>query len=207
LTPYQDESVNALYLQSTTIIPLPGEEEYTVQVGSKKIPVGSSTLGEKLTRTFARNRSDDVTRFFRRVRELVLSNVTGSAKPDKHSRWAGDSGYYRYYKFWFKRSPWQNWGFAYAANLYSGDNGTAEWRALVGLEFWNASPALRTRIEGLNVHENQNLNEHSLMVAHTSDDLNDEFADSIAETFRRCIESITPVVDTFMEEEANQENA
>ena len=208
LTPYHDDDAGLLYLQANTIIPLPGEEEYIVQVGSKSIPVGSgSSLGEKLSRTFARNSSDEVTRFFRRVRDLVLTKLSPGIKPDKHSRWAGDAGYYRYYKFWFNRLPWKNWGFAYSANLYSADGETGGWRVSVGLEHGNASPELRRRIESLNVHERQEISEDRFMVAHTSANLDDDFANAIAGTFRQFIEKVTPVVDAFMEEEANQEDA
>ena len=208
LTPYHDEDADSLYLQANTIIPLPGEEEYIVQVGSKSIPVGSSSsLGEKLSRTFARNSSDEVTRFFRRVRDLVLSELSPGIKPDRHSRWAGDAGYYRYYKFWFNRLPWKNWGFAYAANLYSADGATGGWRVSVGLEYGNASPELGGIIESLNVRERQEIVEDRLMVVHTSADLDEAFTNAIAGTFRQFIEKVTPVVDAFMEEQANQEDA
>ncbi len=204
LTPYHDDDAGLLYLQANTIIPLPGEEEYIVQVGSKSIPVGSgSSLGEKLSRTFARNSSDEVTRFFRRVRDLVLGELSPGVKPDRHSRWAGDAGGYRYYKFWFNHPPWKNWGFAYAANLYSDDG----WRVLVGLEHWGPSPELKHRIEALNIHSDQKITEWNVMVTHTSAYLDDNFAISIAGTFRQFIEKVTPVVDAFMEEQANQEDA
>jgi hypothetical protein len=208
LTPYRDEAADALYLQANTIIPLPGEEEYIVQVGSKSIHVGSgSSLGEKLSRTFARNSSDEVTRFFRRVRNLVLPDVSPAVKPDRHSRWAGDSGYYRYYKFWYKRPPWMNWGFAFAAKLYSRDGDNGGWTASVGLEHWNAPSGLNDRIGTLSIHSEQEKSEYDTMVTHSSDDLNEDFAKTIATTFRQFIENVTPVVDAFMEEEANQEDA
>ena len=117
LTPYRDETANALYLQANTIIPLPGEEEYIIQVGSKNIPASSGrSFREKIGRTFARNKGDEVSRFFRQVRGMVLSDLPDAVKPNKHSNWAaGTSG--RYYKFWYKHPPWKNWGFAYPAYL------------------------------------------------------------------------------------------
>ncbi len=207
LTPYRDEVADALYLQANTIIPLPGEEEYTVQVGSKNISVRSSSLGEKLSQTFARNRGDDVTRFFRQVRDLLLRDLPVAIKPDKHSRWAGDTGYYRYYKFWFNRPPWKNWGFSYAANLYTADEATNGWKVLVGLEHWGSSPELKQQIVELDAHPEQQKTEWNVMVTHTSAKLDDEFANAIAATFRQFIQTVTPAVDAFMEEEANQEDA
>ena len=213
LTPYHDDDADLLYLQANTIIPLPGEEEYIVQVGSKSIPVGSSgsSFREKLSATYARNRSDEVSRFFKLVRGLVLSNLPEAIKPDINSKWAGGwaSGAldHRYYRFWFNRPPWKNWGFAYAANLYKKDDKPENWTARIGLEYWNATPELKRRIESLNVHERQEIVEDRFMVEHTSHDLDDDFANAIAGTFRQFIEKVTPVVDAFMEEEANQEDA
>ena len=45
------------------------------------------------------------------------------------------------------------------------------------------------------------------MVSHASAVLDDAFANAIAGTFRLFIEKVTPIVDVFMEEEANQEDA
>ena len=44
------------------------------------------------------------------------------------------------------------------------------------------------------------------MVFHESDELDDDFAKTIAETFRQFIKTVTPMVDAFIEEEANQED-
>ena len=209
LTPYHDEDAGSLYLQANTIIPLPGEEEYIVQVGSKNIPVGSrSSIGEKLSQTFARNRGDEVSRFFRRVRDLVLADLSLDVKPDINSRWAGDNGYYRYYKFWYRHPPWKNWGFSFAAILPHSQNSLDHRRVLVGLERWGAPPKLKEILETLQVHDNQEIDDEGrLVIAHTSDALDDGFMNTIARTFRRFIEKVTPVVDAFMEEEANQEDA
>ncbi len=212
LTPYHDEDAGSLYLQANTIIPLPGEEEYIVQVGSKNIAVGSSgsSLGEKLSRTFARNSSDEVTRFFRRVRDLVLSELSPGVKPDKHSRWAGGTSD-RYYKFWYKQPPWKNWGFSYAAFLDQPDAEHPDIRVRVGLDYYSADSKLKSRVEALQVHENQEFVTEgrgaALWVRHNSNTLDDDFAKAISWTFRQFIQKVTPEVDAFMEEAANQEDA
>ena len=207
LTPYRDEVADSLYLQANTIIPLPGEEEYMVKVGSKNIQARSvSSFAEKLRQTFTRNRTDEVTRFFRQVRDIALSDLPADIKPDKHSKWAGGTSN-RYYKFWYKRPPWKNWGFAYAAYLDTVDNDTSQWKARVGVEYGDAVLDLKSKIRGMNIQANQEVGEGSIEVPHTSAKLDDDFASAIAGTFRLFIEKVTPVVDLFMEEEANQEDA
>ena len=208
LTPYHDEDARSLYLQANTIIPLPGEEEYIVQVGSKNIPVGRrSSIGEKLSQTFARNRGDEVSRFFRRVRDLVLADLAPEIKPDINSRWAGDNNYYRYYKFWYRHPPWKNWGFSFAAILPHSQNSLEHRRVLVGLERWAAPPRLKEILETLQVHDDQEVDDDGrLVITHTSDALDEDFMNTIAGTFKRFIEKVTPVVNAFMEEEANVED-
>ena len=208
LTPYHDEDARSLYLQANTIIPLPGEEEYIVQVGSKNIPVGKrSSIGEKLSQTFARNRGDEVSRFFRRVRDLVLADLAPEIKPDINSRWAGDNNYYRYYKFWYRHPPWKNWGFSFAAILPHSQNSLEHRRVLVGLERWSAPPRLKEILETLQVHDDQEVDDDGrLVITHTSDALDEDFMNTIAGTFKRFIEKVTPVVNAFMEEEANVED-
>lgn len=206
LTPYRDEAANALYLQANTIIPLPGEEEYIVQVGSKNIQVSSGrSLGEKLSRTFARNKGDEVSRFFRQVRDIVLRNLSDAVKPNKHSRWAAGTSV-RYYRFWYKHPPWKNWGFAYGAYLDPVEDGDTQRKARVGVEYGAVDPELKAKIEALHIHEDQEKSGDAIMVFHASDELEDDFANAIAGTFRKFIETITPMVEVFLEEQANQED-
>ena len=97
LTPYLDGE--SMYVHANTIIPVPGAEDYMVQVGSRQIERGgsSTSLGIKLTETFARNRNDDVTSFMRNVSARVMSEVQQEVRPNRNSRWAGDTGGWRYY--------------------------------------------------------------------------------------------------------------
>lgn len=211
LTPYHDEGAGSLYLQANTIIPLPGEEQYMVQVGSKNIQVRSgSSFGEKLRERFRENSSDEVTRFFYKVRDLVLSDLPAEVKPDSRSKWAGGTSD-RYYKFWYKRLPWKNWGFSYAAFLDQPDAEHPDIRVRVGLDYHNADSKLIDRVEALKVHESQEFVTEgrgpALWVRHTSDELDDGFASAIAGTFRLFVKKVTPMVDAFIEEETNQEGA
>ena len=61
LTPYQDTQKDTLYVQASTIIPVPGVDDYLVRVahGSERdLRESRSSLGAKLTATFARNKND-----------------------------------------------------------------------------------------------------------------------------------------------------
>ena len=211
LTPYHDEDADSLYLQANTIIPLPGEEEYIVQVGSNNIRVRSGrSFGDKLRERFRDNSSDEVTSFFRRVRDMVLRALPADSKPDRHSRWAGGTKD-RYYKFWwYKQPPWKNWGFSYAAFLDQPNSEHPNIRVRVGLDYHGADSELRGRVEALRVHKNQEFVEEgrgpALWVRHTSEALDDDFANAIAGTFRLFVDTVTPEVAAHMEEVANQQS-
>ena len=76
----------------------------------------------------------------------------------------------------------------------------------MGIEYWSVDSELKAKIEALHIHEDQIKSENAIMVFHQSDELDVDFAEAIAETFRQFIETVTPMVDAFMEEEANQED-
>ena len=68
LTPYQDGE--SMYVHANTIIPVPGAEDYMVQVGNGQYEDSggsSSSFAIKLKETFTRNRNDHVTAFMRNV--------------------------------------------------------------------------------------------------------------------------------------------
>ena len=205
LTPYRDEKMSSLYVQSNTIIPLPGEEDYIVQIGSREIQVGSSSFAEKLNKTYARNQDDEVSRFLKKAADLALRDLQGNVKPDRSSRWAGGwaggAWDHRYYRVWYNRVPWLNWGMSYGMRLYRRENDSELWKVEVGLEYYYASDELKAeldgRITGLNLHENQEIGEDRLLVTYPSDSLDDGFAGTLAGTLKRFIEAITPIVDEF----------
>ena len=67
LTPYQDGE--SMYVHANTIIPVPGAEDYMVQVGSRQDEDGvrSNNFAVRLQRTFDRNRNDSITPFLLNV--------------------------------------------------------------------------------------------------------------------------------------------
>ena len=209
LIPYSDEETGSLYVQANTIIPVPGIEEYVIGVGGSSTGDISrtSTLGAKLTETFAKHKNDDLTRFLRRVADLVVSSLPDQLKPDKQSRWAGLGDYtYRYYHLWYSRPLWANWEMTYLINLYPGnDDAPDTWRADLGFAYWGRKD-LESRLEELHVHDDQRVENREILVTHRSNALGDSFADNLADALKRFIEVITPAVDEF-ENERNEEDA
>ncbi len=76
----------------------------------------------------------------------------------------------------------------------------------MGVEYGDAGSELKAKIEALHIHEDQVISGDAIRVLHASEELDDDFAKAIAGTFRQFIETVTPMVDEFVEEEANQED-
>ena len=203
LIPYFDPRSDALYVQASTIIPLPGVDNYVVKVGDnlqEGRTVGGSSLGEKLSRTFARNINDEVTPFLRRVGDLATSGLPQEIRPDKRSRWGAGQPTRRYYRLWYSSPPWNRRGMYYRVNLYrQGESG--EWQAYAefrhdqnGLGEWFDHNVVYDRLpNGVAQHLYQN----GIAIEVGNDTLNEGFGDKIAEMLRRLIEEITPAVNDF----------
>ena len=145
LIPYHDSATNTLYLQGSTIIPLPGVEDYVVSVGEgTRINLGGSdsSFAAKLNQAFARNKNDEITRFLRNMGKSMVADLPEAIRPDKTSKWAGEGSGFRYYHFWYSRPPWRNWGLSYRVNLYQ-ETEPGYWRAEVELRI---IPATHKRI-------------------------------------------------------------
>ena len=211
LTPYQDKKNGPLYIQATTIIPVPGDEGYRIGVGT----VSEDRQGRTKTsigRTFDEHRGDEITRFCVRVRDLVLATTPDDTKPDMWSRWAADGGGpgsgRRHYHLWYNGEPWGNWKMTYLINVYDKVE-NQPWRAEVGFGCQCDDNDLKARLEGVKVHKDQRtegakpgLLSH-MVVSHSSDALDDSFARTLASTLTRFIEVITPKID----EELNVQSA
>ena len=196
LIPYHDQQQDALYVQASTIIPLPGADDYTVRIGDNPQDAGRSgdrSLGENLARAFAEGRNHEATPFLRRVGSLSIDGLPGEIKPNKKSKWAGKGGAgTRYYHLWYSSPPWANWGMSYRINLYPQDE-AGFWSAEVGFRHYRSDVA--GNLTGVNLHADQAVDDYGITVALGSDTLNDSFGDRIAETMRNFIQEITPVVN------------
>jgi hypothetical protein len=113
LTPFFDKDKSSYYIQSSTILPVPGIEELLISAAQKQ---------EKNCGTGPVKKDDDITDFFMRLYEK-LKDALGSSLPDKKSRWAGVGDNYRYFNLWYlNKEIWDNWGLSYRIWLYRNHN-------------------------------------------------------------------------------------
>ena len=205
LIPYYDAQSDTLYVQASTIIPLPGIDNYVVKVGDnlqESRSVGDSSLGEKLSRTFARNINDEVTPFLRRVGDLAISGLPQEIRPDKRSRWGVGQPTRRYYRLWYASPPWSRRGMYYRVNLYPQEE-SGKWQANV--EFRHDQNGLATWLTDIIISDEQSIDDNGITVDIGCESLNEKFGDKIASTMRRFIEEITPVVNDFADADNEEE--
>ena len=212
LVPYHDPQQDALYVLASTIIPLPGKDEYIVKLGDTVLEHSgaSSSFAVNLKRAYDRNRDDTVTHFLKQVGDSVIAGLPDGIKPDRRSRWAGrhSNQVGRYYHLWYSTPPWHNWRMSYRVNLYpQGEAG--EWQAYV--EFSHDRDGLDNLLESNATYEllphgkDQQIFPYGVEVKVGNDVLSDSFSGLISATMRGFIEAITPVVDDFVEGEHYEE--
>ena len=199
LTPHHDVESDSLYIQVNTIIPVPGTEDLSINLGDEQDSVGGSggqrgTFAQNLRKTRAESVRHSATPFMRGVADIVLKNLDAQLRPTRKSQHAGKGGDHRYYHLWYwQRPPWGNWTTSYRVNLYEGDE--PPWRADV--YFATDIGELRDRLKEQGVRSSISLERESL---------NESFANELASNLTTLIESITPIVDEF-ENEINEEPA
>ena len=206
LTPYRDAQTESLYVQASTIIPVPGIDDYLVGVG-QRAPVESaktSSFASNLAATFARNRNDEVTQFLRKVGQLATDGLPDGIKPDRISRWGGVHSWgARYYHFWYRRHPWNNHVHSYQIDLHPQDDPTQWWANI----FFGYRGDLAELLDGVDIHPEQRIVENRIEVNAGLDTLNDDFARKIAAAARSLIEKITPIVDDLGNESDGGDDA
>ena len=204
LTPYRDAQTESLYVQASTIIPVPGVD--VVGVGSSvslESGVAGRSLGAKLKETFDRNKNDEVTQFLRKVGQLATEGLPDRIRPDRRSRWGGAHWWGgRYYHLWYRRQPWSNWGLSYQIDLRPQDSG-GEWRANA---FFGYRSDIADLLKGVDVYPRQRFVKNWIEVNVGSNVLNDKFAGEIAEVIRSFIERITPIIDDLENETGEDES-
>ena len=95
LTPHRDADTNTLYVQASTIIPLPGADALDVNLRVSGIADGR-TLPASSRRVSNRFKNDEVTRFMRKVRELTLAGLSAHLRPNRRSKHAGKGKHSHY---------------------------------------------------------------------------------------------------------------
>ena len=210
-TPYQDGEHGPLYIQASTIIPVPGDEDYRIKVGTIRRN-DEPRITTKTGSPYWENQDDETTRFCREVSKHVIDALQEHIKPDMSSKWAGDGGGpksgRRQYHLWYNKKPWGNWKMTYLINVYDKVE-NQPWCAEVGFGCHDAVDGLNARLEGLDVHKDQSIYHAKpgrlshMVVSHSSDALDDSFARTLASTLARFIEVITPKIG----EELNVQSA
>jgi len=201
MIPYRDHKSNTLYLQTNTIIPTPGAEDYQISVGNRS---GNEI---RITRGSYENKTDSVTKFCEKVSDLVMSALPDEVRPDKVSRWSGRSARERYYHFWYlessKNDPiqWGNWNLSYRIVLTPAQDKSKSglWNVTVALRDNSALPEdLLDRLREMNVAEKVLVDQRGVRVELDAQVLDEPLVDTTAQLTTRLIENLTPTVREFM---------
>ena len=222
LTPYHDKTTKSLYLQSSTIIPVPGLEEYIVGIGDS---AEGGVVGTKYAQIQRKaNRDDEITDFLRGVAERVVGDLPSEIRPDKRSQhaggWAGQERDFRFYRLWYTGEPWINVNLCYCVHLNRKRNSDIKnWPAEVRFQYRKMgkgaamSPTdamdLDGRLRELKIPNSQEITMAGfggISIGHEGEALNNTFADTLAGSLKNLVEEVTPVVNQF-ENDRNQEDA
>ncbi len=163
-------------------------------------------------------KNDNVTLFAKEVADLVLDGLPDDIKPKSRSQFAHDYGYgYRSYSLWYSPRQERSRYSEIEINLYyeigihpSKDNQFCT-NTFVAITYNIHDAALINTLEQLDIQENQwherkNDTEGRIRVDYGENELNDDFAKTLAKTLRRFIKVATPKVDAFVNER-NEEDA
>ena len=203
MMPYKDSNSDTLYLQTNTIIPTPGAEEYQIGVGNRS----GDEIG--IARRKNVNRTDSVTEFCEEVSGLVMNALPDGVRPDKTSRWSGGYASWRHYHFWYSESEdndsiqWGNWNLSYRIELTPAQDGNESelWNASVALYNNTALPEeLLSRLRGVSVKEEIQDDNKGVWVVLDAQVLDESYADAIAQVTAHLIESMTPTVREFTDD-------
>lgn len=110
LIPYYDADNKVYSLLSNVLLPVEGIEDLLIKAGSlsKKVQVTKGPV----------KKDDEITKYFETIKTNMGDRLSNRNLPSKTSRWAGIGRGFRYYHFWYKESPWNNWGMSFRIWLY-----------------------------------------------------------------------------------------
>ena len=220
LTPYKD--ADSLYIQSDTVLPIPGVE--TVGIADTRDGGGAGRRSLRETQ-MQRNKNDEITEFLRRVADRAVNELPSYLKPDKHSPHAGGRRDFRFYRLWYDKPPWGNWNLCYCVHLRREPDAPESdgWPAEVRFQYKTTGkyvpPVTDAGVSELKI----GLGELSLpngplpsseeitdtfdgiSVSFPAESLDDDLENTLADALVKFVEAITPVVDEI-EEYANEED-
>ena len=160
-------------------------------------------------------KNDTVTKFVRKVADLVRDGLLDDIKPKGKSQFAQDYGH-RSYSLWYsgsqERSRYSEIGIAlyYEIGINPSEDNQSCTDAFVAIWYniHDTARELINTLEKLDIQENQrhDIENDRIRVDYGKNELNDDFAETLAKTLRRFIEVATPAVDDFVNER-NEEDA
>lgn len=115
LIPFYDRDKDAHYVQANIILPVAGIDDLIIKASGEKEKTRTTLFGP------VRN-DDEITKFFVKISQDLYSRLEIDLAPTKKSRWAGRTNWFRYYHFWYKDAPWDNWSMSYKIDRYSEAN-------------------------------------------------------------------------------------
>lgn len=205
LIPYQDAESNALYLQANTIIPIPGDEAYRIQMSGQ----GSYGLAAAEPRASDTAKVNDA---IRRAVDTADEQLPEEYVTDRVHR----QGRVGWWHLWYSDEPWAEREVCYKVILRRKskarsvldeaalDQVHAEWIAGVYLLERGGLPeslygTLRERIGSIQTNnaQMQKYDNWSLLLG--VDELNEEFVAEFADMVTRYIEVVTPEVNQAYE--------
>ena len=207
LTPYQDSQTGTLYIQTNTIIPVPGAEKYSIQIGSTQ-GEGDGSSSSVTVRNNNPLRNDNVTRFAKKVAGLAMDRLPDDIKPKSKSQFAHNYGHRSY---WLSYLPSTGINLYYEIGINPSKDNQFCTDAFVAIWYNIHDVALINTLEKLDIQKNQRHDretgkEGRIRVDYGKNELNDDFAKTLAETLRHFIKVVTPKVDAFVNER-NEEDA
>ena len=166
-------------------------------------------------------KNDDVTHFVWKVAALATDRLPEKTKPDKDNHYAHQYRHqdHRSYRLWYSRSPWQKsapWALSYEIGINPSRDTESCTDAFVAIKYHipyldrklgNEANALISILDNVDIQEDKihDREESRIRVDFGENELNDDFAETLADTLRRFIKVLTPAVDTFMNERNEEE--
>ena len=194
LTPFRDED-GALYLQTNTIIPVPGTESYEVDIDP--VPDEAAHRGPSRQGEY-----DEIKRFFEKIETLAVRGLPDAMKPGKRIRY----GRHRYTHIWFSREPWSSWTLCYRVELESSLRVAQVSLLYDNRRFGKAELSVLDDME-----KDRVLGEHQkkydpwpgqtysvrLGIDCRGEALDNDFVQKVADALKHVIEATTPRIDEF----------
>ena len=168
-------------------------------------------------------KNDTVTEFVLKVADSTIGRLPDAIRPESKSQFAHDYGY-RSYSLWHPHH-WSKVGLYYEIGISPSEDKESCTSAFVAIRYemhglpWSPGEGtipynkkeLISLLKKLNIqkdqrHEIENSEKGRIGVNYGENELNDAFAETLANTLRRFIKVVTPAVDAFVNER-NEEDA